>query len=340
MLQGRDGQIGAAAGRAAKDGGEMSLTLEHGGLRARILAQGATLQDLRHASVPWPLVVGAEDQQHYSGPLLYAGAVVGPVANRVAGAAALIGGQRHQFDANDGTNTLHSGKDGLHARRWEIVAAASAAVTLRARLSDGLGGFPGERVIHATYRLLAPATLELELSAVTDRPTLLNLTHHTYWNLDGSADIGEHRLRIAADHYLPVDAQLIPEGPPRSVEDTAFDFRKVVALSQAPPLDHNFCLANRRRPLAEVAELTGASGMRLRISTTEPGLQIYDGRHLALPEGQGLDGRGYGARAGLAIEAQGWPDAPNRPDFPKVTLVPGEIYRQITRFCLEPPGAP
>lgn len=315
-----------------------ALTLRGGGLSLRLLTLGATVQDLRLDAVDRPLILGGADPADYAGPLLYAGAVVGPVANRIAGAEAVINGRLCRFaGAADGV-LLHSGPGGLHARLWEVERVGPDHATLRTTLADGEGGFPGNRVFRAAFTLSAPATLTVELSATTDAETLVNLAPHLYWNLDGTADFGAHRLTVAAEHYLPVDAALIPDGPPRPVAGTAFDLRAGCRLATAPPLDHNFCLAPARRALTEVATLTGALGFRLCVATTEPGLQVYDGRHLALPDGRGLGGRGYGAGAGIALEPQLWPDAPNRPDFPSARLPPGETSRQITRFRLERAG--
>ncbi len=323
------------AGRMADGRAVHALHLTGGGLSLRLLTLGATVQDLRLAGVDWPLVLGAADPADYSGPLLYAGAIVGPVANRIAGARAFIAGRLCHFEANEGRTLLHSGARGLHARIWAVEDAGPDHATLRADLADGEGGFPGNRTIRARFRLASPATLTLDLTATSDVMTIVNLAHHGYWNLDGSADTGGHRLAVAADRYLAVDAAMIPTGPPLSVAGTSYDFRAALQLSGAPPLDHNFCLASARRDLTEVATMTGSSGVRLSIATTEPGLQVYDGRHLAVAAGGGLDGRAYGPRAGMAFEPQVWPDAPNRPDFPPAVLGPGESYRQTTRFRLD-----
>ncbi|MCB2115241.1 MAG: galactose mutarotase [Rhodobacteraceae bacterium] len=316
------------------------IAISGGGLTARLLPLGATLRDLRLDGHAPPLVIGADDPRDYQGALIYAGAVVGPVANRIAGARAALDGRVHRFEANEGgVTTLHSGHAGLHARHWAVTARGGDVVTFAITLPDGEGGFPGHREVRATYRLLPHRALQVELTATSDAPTWINLAQHSYWNLDGGATIAAHRLRIAADRYLPVDAAGIPLAP-EAVAGTRYDFRRAIALGDAPPLDHNFCLSGAPRDLTEVAELIAPSGLCLHVATTEPGLQVYDGRHFAVPAGAGLGGRGYGAHAGLAIEAQGWPDAPNRPDFPPVTLRPGETYRQITRFRLERAGPP
>ena len=316
-----------ADGRAVE-----ALHLRGGELRVALLTYGATLQDLRLAGTPWPLTLGAGSVAAYEGPFAYFGAVVGPVANRIAGARALIGGQLHQFTANEaGCTTLHSGPTGTHAQVWQIEDATEASATLRLDLADGLGGFPGNRTLRAKFELIAPTTLGLALSATSDAPTLINLANHSYWNLDGSADTGGHRLTVAADHYLPVGAALIP-GAPVDVTGTAFDFRASRSLDRNPALDHNFCLATSPRALTPAATLEGARGVRLDLATTAPGLQVYDGRRLATAPWPGLMGEPHGPYAGVALEPQHWPDAPNRPEFPPILLAPGETYRQATTF--------
>ncbi|WP_347311189.1 aldose epimerase family protein [Defluviimonas sp. SAOS-178_SWC] len=314
-----------------------AIDLTGSGLRTTILTLGATVQDLRLEGADWPLVLGADTPDAYQGPLLYAGAIVGPVANRIAGASATIAGKRYEFEANEGgRTTLHSGATGLHARLWQIESATANEATLCIDLADGDGGFPGNRSVTACFRLIEPGDLVIELRATTDAPSPINLAHHGYWTLDGTPDTRRHRLRVAADHYLPVDAELIPTGEARPVAGTEFDLRHGRLLTDAPPLDHNFCLAMSRRDLTEVADLFGASGIRLRLATTEPGLHVYDGRHFTPGPGR----RGLNPHAGIALEAQGWPDAPNHPGFPTVTLAPGEIYRQITRFRIDRPDKP
>jgi aldose 1-epimerase len=158
----------------------------------------------------------------------------------------------------------------------------------------------------------------------------MNLAHHGYWNLDGAPSTRGQRLSIAADRYLPVDALLIPTGEERHVQDV-FDLRKGRALDGSEGFDHNFCLARAPRPLTEVARLEGRHAT-LHLATTEPGLQIYDGRRLDTAPFPGHGGKPYGPFAGLAMEPQRWPDAPHHPGFPPITLDPGQTYRQETRW--------
>lgn len=309
------------------------VRLAAGELSAAVLTWGAVLQDVRLAGVPWPLTLGGPDLAAYAGgPMQYCGSVVGPVANRISGATASIDGRQCRFEANiDGRATLHGGSTGTHAQLWQIADAAPDALTLALTLPDGLGGFPGTRRLRATFRLEPPATLTLTLATETDAPTPVNLANHSYWSLDGSADHTGHRLTVAADRYLPTDALKLPRDP-TPVAGTPFDFRAGRVLTPPEGLDHNLCLAEARRPLTEAAELTGRSGVRLRLATTEPGLQVYDAEGYSSAPFPGHAGHPYGSHAGLALEAQGWPNALNRPDFPPILLRPGKTLEQTTRF--------
>ena len=305
-----------------------ALHLGTDALRVVILTRGAVLQDVRLAGVDHSLTLGSDAPEAYDGPMRYFGALVGPVANRIGGARALIGGRMCDFAANEGTTLLHGGTTGLHTRHWTIADASGTHARLTLGLDHGDDGFPGRREITAEFRV-AGAMLTMTLTATTDAPTVMNLANHSYWNLDGTPDTAGHRLRIAADHYLPVDAQTLPTGEVRAVSG-AFDLRLGRVLDLTEGFDHNFCLADVPRALAEVAELTGRSGLRMTLATTEPGLQVYDGARLSTGTFAGHCGQACGPFAGIALEAQRWPDAPNHPLFPSVALMPDETYRQET----------
>ena len=310
------------------------LTIRKDGLEAHVLTLGAILQDLRISGVAHSLTLGSNDLAAYQGPMAYFGAVVGPVANRIAGASAVIDGQRHHFAANEGgRTTLHGGPMGTHALIWEPTHHDEASLTLRLSMPDGLGGFPGRRILTARFTVLDDLTLELVLNADTDAPTWMNLANHSFWNLDGGSTSNHHELQITAERYLPVDDARIPTKA-EAVEGTNFDFRKPTALSSrsGESYDHCFCLCDDRVPIRKVATLTGESGIRMEIETTEPGLQVYDGARLDTAPHHGFSGTSYGARSGIALEAQGWPDAPNRPDFPSIRLDPAEVYEHVTRW--------
>ncbi len=310
------------------------ITLSNGHITCAILTRGAILHSLRLAGQSHSLTVGSPDLAAYGGPLCYFGAIVGPVANRIAGGIAVLDGQRHSFEINERDRTLHSGPSGVHARNWEIDIATPAQVVLTLNLPDGTGGFPGNRAIAARYALVAEDTLELRIAATTDAATWINFASHAYWNLDGTPDLSGHRLRIAADRYLPTDATALVTGEIADVAGTPFDFRqpRPVGPGTEPRLDHNFCLADRRREPTEVLTLTGASGQSMTVSTTEPGVQVFDAGPIDGGGALDFSGRPIGAFAGLAIEPQGWPDAPNRPAFPPVVLRGGFAVEQVTRF--------
>jgi aldose 1-epimerase len=206
-----------------------------------------------------------------------------------------------------------------------MVSATDDSATLGLSLPDGLGGFPGNRRVEARFSLTGRATLRLELYATTDTETLWNATSHGYWALDGGAKWTGHSLQIAADHFLPTDADARPTGEIAPVAGSAMDFRTLRRPEPgSPPLDHCFCLSDGPRPLRDVVVLQGASGLRMTVATTEPGVQIYDGRDARRP-GQGI----YEA---IAIETQGWSEAPSYPAFPPITLRPDAPARQITEW--------
>lgn len=317
-------------GTTAKGERVQAIRLSSGPLTVSVLTLGAILQDVRLAGTPWPLTLGAGQLAAYEGSMGYFGAIVGPVANRIAGARAIINGTEWVFQANEGANLLHSGQTGTHAQVWTIAEADDRAVTLALTLGHGLGGFPGNRQIRARYALDDNA-LTLSLTATTDAPTLMNLAHHGYWNMDGKSTVAGQRLRVSADRYLPVDAALLPTGEARPVTGS-FDLQTGRVLDLTERFDHNFCLAEGPRALTFAAQLTGQSGTRMVLETTEPGLQVYDAHGLATAPHIGHAGEAYGRNAGLALEPQRWPDAPNHPGFPTVVLKPGEVYEQVTRF--------
>ncbi|WP_265501606.1 aldose epimerase family protein [Paracoccus beibuensis] len=304
------------------------VTLRDGALTARVLTLGAIVQDLRMEGVDHPLVLGCPDVADYVGRGRYLGAIVGRCANRIGDACFRLDGTLYRTDRNfRGRHTLHGGADGSDVQLWQVAALAPDWVTLCLVLPDGHMGFPGTLRITATIAL-AKNALAIELSAVTDRPTLCNLTHHGYFDLDGRGDIRDQQLRIDARQYLPVDDDLIPTGRVAPVEATAFDFRQSRVIGDAG-YDHNFCLSAAPQSLRPVGAVTGRR-LGMEVLTTCTGLQFYDGVQLdGVP---GLDGRIYGPHAGLALEAQHWPDAPNHPDFPDIVLRPGDEFHSTTHY--------
>lgn len=317
------------------DGREVQrLTLRGGGLSATVLTLGAIVQDLRLDGIDHPLVLGAPDAASYLGPTRYFGAIVGRLANRIGNARFTLDGRDYRTDANfRDRHTLHGGSDGVDVHVWRIEARTPSSVTLSLSLPDGHMGFPG--TIALTTRIaLEDGALSFVLGATTDAPTPCSLTHHGYFNLDGSGDVRNHSVHIDADHMLPTTDDLIPTGEIAPVAGTRFDFRQPRPLGPEP-CDRCFCLSDGPRPQRPVAWITGESGLALRVETTACGLQFYNGAYLR--DVPGLDGRIYGPQAGLALEAQAWPDAPNQPNFPSAILRPGEAWSETTRYVFTQP---
>ena len=215
---------------------------------------------------------------------------------------------------------------------WTIESLMLNQVVLSLVMPDGHMGFPGELRVQAGISLSDENALQFTISATTTKETPCCFAHHGYFNLDGGQDITTHKLQVFADSYLPVDDDLIPSGGPSALQGSPFDFRKPDAIG-CRGLDHNFCLASEHRDMTKAAKLSSeVSGLSMSIETTEAGLQVYDGAYFPVEGLCGLDGLVYGPRAGLALETQTWPDAPNRPEFPKWLLRPGERYSQNTNY--------
>ncbi|WP_020136440.1 aldose epimerase family protein [Streptomyces sp. 351MFTsu5.1] len=301
-------------------------TLERAGVRVRILSYGGIVQSVevpdrqgRTADV----VLGFPDLDGYlehSGP--YLGAFVGRYANRIAGARFELDGRTYALAANNPPNSLHGGETGFDKRVWDLEPAGEFGVRLSRVSPHGEEGFPGRLEVSGTYALDESGALRISYEAVTDAPTLVNLTNHSYFNLAGSGNAGGHELRIDASRYTPVDADLIPTGV-EEVADTRFDFRRTRKVGAG--YDHNFVLDKGLTEQAvEVAELYDpASGRVMTVSTTEPGIQLYTADHLSEPFAPG---------DGIALETQHFPDSPHRPEFPSTVLRPGEVYRSETVY--------
>ena len=313
----------------APDGSAVTrVTIARAGTTAHLLTWGARVQDMRIAGVPYPLVLGGTDMAAYTGPMEYYGAIVGPVANRVAEAAFTLNGQTHRLDPNEkGITTLHGGAEGFATRNWALADQTDDSVTFTLQHADGHCGFPGNIAVRATYALDPQGALVLTITGTTDRPTYFSPAFHGYWNLTGAPAIADHIMTIRADTYLPVDERGIPLGAPADVAGTIFDFREGAALDSGK-VDHNFCIAPGTGPVCTVA----AGGLVLTIEADLPGLQVYDaGRNDTSPHA-GLQGTPYGPLSGVALEPQYWPDTPNHPDYPQSLLHPGETYSHTARF--------
>ncbi|CAM5419360.1 Aldose 1-epimerase OS=Streptomyces rochei OX=1928 GN=G3I25_37950 PE=3 SV=1 [Streptomyces rochei] len=303
-------------------------TLGRAGVRVRILSYGGIVQS---AEVPDRdgnsacVVLGFDTLDGYvRHPEPYFGALVGRYANRIAGGRFPLDGRTYALARNNGPNSLHGGERGFDKRVWDVEPVADG-VRLSRVSPHGEEGFPGRVEFSATYTLDASGALRIVYEAVTDAPTVLNPTNHSYFNLGGpgSGHAGGHELRIAASRFTPVDGDLIPAGAPADVADTRFDFRRARKVGSG--YDHNFVLDKGVTDKAvEVAELYDpASGRVLTVATTEPGLQLYTADHLGEPFAPG---------DGVALETQHFPDSPNRPEFPSTVLRPGEAFRSETVY--------
>ena len=324
-------------GRTAAGEDVHRVAIEGGGLKAWIMTWGATLQQLRLEGHAPPLTLGFPDFDSYPRHSPYFGQTPGRFANRIDGGRFTLDGKTYQLERNEGENHLHGGHVGAGKSLWRIDALSSDSVRLVLVDPDGTAGYPGTCTMSCTYALSEGGVLSVDYEAETDRPTICNLAHHSYFNLDGGPSILDHDLTIAADSYLPTRADQIPTGEIAPVEGTPFDFGELRPVrweenGKQVLYDHNFCLSRERTGKRGVALLRSPfSGIGMEVRTTEPGLQFYCGFKLK-PTVPGLDGRLHQPFAGICLETQAWPDAPNHADFPSAVLMPGEILRQQTDY--------
>jgi len=322
------------------------------GMSVRIIALGAAIQSL---TVPdrngtrEDVVLGYDSPRDYLAKRQYFGATVGRYANRIARGKFTLDGHEYQLETNDGPNHLHGGLHGLDTVLWTIDKVTSgpvARVELRYVSPDGAGGYPGNLTVTATYMLNERNELAMEYRARTDKPTIVNITNHSFFNLAGKGDVLGHRLKLFADSFTPVDATLIPTGERRSVANTPFDFRQARAIGEqirngkdeqlriGRGYDHNFVISGEPSPqgfrLAASLE-DPVSGRVLEVLTSAPGIQFYSGNFLdGTVAGKG--GRIYRQGDALCLEPQLFPDTPNRPDFPSARLDPAREYLNLMVF--------
>jgi aldose 1-epimerase len=297
------------------------------------------------------IVLGYDSVEPYVNDSPYFGALIGRYGNRLAGGSFMLDGQRVQLPQNDGKNHLHGGHDGYHKVLWKALPfrdGDDVGLTLTHRSVDGEQGYPGTLDLTVVYTWNSVNELVVHFDAVTDKPTPVNLTQHSYFNLAGGGDILAHELTLFADGYTPIDHTSIPLGVIRPVQGTPFDFRRPHAIGDAidandeqlrngSGYDHNFVLnkhgGTRSTLAARLRE--PVSGRVLELLTEEPGVQFYSGNFL---DGK-LTGKGrrYGHRSALCLEPQHFPDSPNQPNFPNTILRPGEEYATVStyRFSVE-----
>ena len=329
-------------------------TLTCGRARVRILTYGGILQSIEvpdRDGQSANVALGFARLDEYFGGTTFFGALIGRFANRIAGGCFSLDGVTHQLPTNNGPNSLHGGACGFDQLVWQahaIELADSVALQLTLTSPHADQGYPGELHAEVTYTLGGANDLRLDYRATTDRPTIVNLTNHSYFNLagEGTGDISDHLLTLHADRYTPIDATLIPTGAIEPVAGTPLDFRTprpigarirdgFAQLVLAQGYDHNFVLnrsdpADRDLILAAVAEHP-ASGRVLEVLTTEPGVQLYSGNFLTGPQ-VGTSGRIYRQGDGFTLETQHYPDSPNQPSFPSTVLRPGETFVSTTVF--------
>ncbi|MDR1710399.1 MAG: galactose mutarotase [Propionibacteriaceae bacterium] len=266
----------------------------------------------------------------------YLGASVGRYANRLADGKFSIDGVGYQADRNEGPHTLHGGSGGYSELLWDEISYAPERLELGLASPDGDMGFPGNLAVRAVFTVL-PDGLRIEYSASTDAPTVINLTAHPYFNLAGEGTIDEHLLQVNSHEYTPVNAALIPSGVADS-SGTALDFRTqrliaearsaaiVTGLAAGDGFDHNLIVAGEG--MRDHVKLTGG-GLTLTVRSDAPAVQVYDGQHF-----DGATPPPYPKYAGVAIEPQNYPDAPNHAEFPSAVLRPGEEYRRVIEYLV------
>ncbi|ANH68981.1 aldose epimerase family protein [Mitsuaria sp. 7] len=294
------------------------------------------------------VLLGYETPEDYLRQPGYLGAVVGRYANRIAGASFELDGRRFALDANEGPNQLHGGTGGFHRKVWDVTHQDEHTLELALRSEDGDQGYPGRLDVRVTYRVEAPLTVSVSFEARTDAPTLVNISSHAYFNLDGPGrDILDQQLQIAGSRYLPVRVDLIPTGEQQPVAGTPFDFRQPRRIGDAlealrrldvQPACHDHCWLIDD-PLGEDDAATLRSGDRqltLALHSDAPGLQFYAGEFL--PETPDRQGRPHLKHGGLAIEPEALPDSPHHPEWPQpgAVLRPGEVYRHRLTYRFLP----
>lgn len=318
------------------------------GAEARITNYGGILVSLHVPDREGKLadvVLGFDELAPYLGKHPHFGCITGRYANRIGGAAFDLDGVTYEVTANSGKNHIHGGRQAFDKKVWNArLLPDKNALELTYTSADGEEGFPGKLDCTVTYALTAANALEIEYRAVTDKPTVVNLTNHSYFNLkgEGNGDILGHMLTIPAENFTATDDALIPTGALEPVEGTPLDFNKPVkigqrinapfkALQQGKGYDHNYVLNGEPGSLKLAARVVEpASGRVMEVHTTDPAVQLYTGNHLKSVKGKG--GHVYDARHGFCLETQKYPDSPNKPQFPSAVVRPGETYLHKTTF--------
>lgn len=273
------------------------------------------------------------------------GAIVGRYGNRIGNAQFTLNGEMYHLEKNNGENSLHGGKNGVFDKVWQVTDTSPTSITFAYTSPDGEAGYPGAVDIQVTYSVNEAGGLLIDYHAETDKETVLNLTSHGYFNLNGAGNptILDHELWIDADTITEVNQDLIPTGKGLAVKGTPFDFTtpKLIGehingdhhqLQVGKGYDHNFQLI-KRGDFTEVAKVYASkTGIEMRVLTTEPGIQFYSGNFMTDGDANGKDGKVYPYRSAFCLETQHYPDAPNQPSFPSTVLNPGETYSTKTEY--------
>lgn len=334
------------------DGKEVSLFLlkNSRGCTAEILNYGGIIRSL---NVPdkngkiTDVVLGFDSLEEYAADQTYMGALVGRYANRIANGSIEIGGERFQLSINNGKNYLHGGFNGFNKKLWEVINHTTNSLQLTYTSPDGEEGFPGNLTVKVAYTLTEKNELKIEYHAITDKPTHINFTQHSYFNLSPASDktIANHFLQIHSDTYLPNNEQSVPTGSFETVLQTPFSFIELQKVGGAlasehiqmkidAGINHSFVLKTQNsNVLKHAARLVSEeSGITMDTFTAEPGIHIYCANYF---DGQvvGKSGKPYAKYAGICLETQHFADSPNQPDFPSTLLLPGQEFTSTTLFA-------
>ena len=314
------------------------------GTTVRITPYGARVMEWRFRNIN--LVAGYNQPEEYlSATEPYYGATIGRFANRIAHGRFVLNGEQHQLIINNPPNHLHGGPGGFHAVMWKVLSEDEHSITLQYHSPDGEEGYPGNLLVNLQYTLTDDDALHIRYEATSDAATVVNLTHHSYFNLngEGSGDILQHEVQIAADYFTPITKTLIPTGEIRSVEGTPFDFRLSRTVGERIGLpdeqlqfgrgyDHNFVLSKNDDGFA--ARVRGdRTGVVLEVFTDQPGMQFYTGNFMTGTNTM-ASGKKDEYRTAFCLETQHFPDSPNQPAFPSTVLLPGETFRSFTTYKL------